>query len=646
MDGSKEYNVCAKWKNKFWCATAVGAGNKHTSWAYCLKDVCPLEGETIALSTTVPTTTISTTTITSSETTSCKTTKGTDCVFPFISDGKEYNVCAKWKKSYWCATKVGEDNVYTAWAYCDLKSCPLEGETPSLTSTQTTTTATTTIEIETSTEVPVFITDRKTLSVLDNSLHLVERNDDDAQRWIFQDMAFKNIESGNYLGMSSEGQISMVTSHERNQWSFQDGLLVHLDSGLVLTVTNSSRVSLKARLDNTIISRRTNPTSNQRSKRMNVDSIIEKIQNLQKGMAVSSAVDQVWKLATEGPVRCEELGSQLEDLSRGEIFSHFKADTECLEGVLPILTVYTEKNKIGCKLTSGDSNDKENYFSKVSHCAQEVQEKEKIFLLVHGFMPSLGDDTSGFLQTLVNMKNVLLQKYDSSNIAVVIVDWTKGSKIDLKGLAYDSLKGAASGLISSANVAGSVKGILTGAVKNLAELGPYHQAAANTRYTGAAIARVLQQIHKINTEAEYHCIGHSLGAHTCGFAGKALKKIENNLMLSRLSAMDPAGPLFLKKILLAGSSDNPKDARVDKGDAVFVDATHTDGRIYGAFTPVGHIDFYPGNAGEYGYAQPPFDWVDDIQGESHSRAISLYTATIENRYTLNRRSICNFQSND
>ena len=155
------------------------------------------------------------------------------------------------------------------------------------------------------------------------------------------------------------------------------------------------------------------------------------------------------------------------------------------------------------------------------------------------------------------------------------------------------------------------------------QLGPYHQASANTRYTGARIAKVLREIHLLNWEAKFHCIGHSLGSHSCGFAGKALKKIRPNLKFARISAMDPAGPLFLKNFLQAGSSLSPKEARLHKDDAIRVDAIHTSANLYGAFTQVGHIDFYPGNAGGYGYAQPPLNWLDDLKGGSHTRAVNL-----------------------
>ena len=57
----------------------------------------------------------------------------------------------------------------------------------------------------------------------------------------------------------------------------------------------------------------------------------------------------------------------------------------------------------------------------------------------------------------------------------------------------------------------------------------------------------------------YHCVGHSLGSHTCGFAGKSLSKL--GLRMSRISALDPAGPLFLKEALGGDISRDPLQSR-------------------------------------------------------------------------------------
>lgn len=54
---------------------------------------------------------------------------------------------------------------------------------------------------------------------------------------------------------------------------------------------------------------------------------------------------------------------------------------------------------------------------------------------------------------------------------------------------------------------------------------PYPQAVANTRLVGAMTARLVSQIIEISgvQASRIHVIGHSLGAHTCGYIGYYLR---------------------------------------------------------------------------------------------------------------------------
>lgn len=54
---------------------------------------------------------------------------------------------------------------------------------------------------------------------------------------------------------------------------------------------------------------------------------------------------------------------------------------------------------------------------------------------------------------------------------------------------------------------------------------PYTQAVANTRLVGAMTARLAAQLIEIGhlSPAKTHCIGHSLGAHTCGYLGYTMR---------------------------------------------------------------------------------------------------------------------------
>ena len=77
-----------------------------------------------------------------------------------------------------------------------------------------------------------------------------------------------------------------------------------------------------------------------------------------------------------------------------------------------------------------------------------------------------------------------------------------------------------------------------------------------------------------------HCAAHSLGAHACGFLGKHLIVDTDPAAknLDRISAMDPAGPLFTNDIPYPFNKLNIlPTARLGPHDATYVDVIHSDG---------------------------------------------------------------------
>ncbi|XP_056385906.1 inactive pancreatic lipase-related protein 1-like isoform X2 [Hyla sarda] len=113
----------------------------------------------------------------------------------------------------------------------------------------------------------------------------------------------------------------------------------------------------------------------------------------------------------------------------------------------------------------------------------------------------------------------------------------------------------------------------------------YAQASNHVRYVGRQIARFLQMLEEtFNYSAiKVHLIGHSLGAHIVGFAGKSHK------LIGRITGLDPANPYFEGTDIVV---------RLDKTDAIFVDIIHTDSKPFtslglGFRTPIGHVDVYP-----------------------------------------------------
>lgn len=68
----------------------------------------------------------------------------------------------------------------------------------------------------------------------------------------------------------------------------------------------------------------------------------------------------------------------------------------------------------------------------------------------------------------------------------------------------------------------------------------YTQATANTRLVGLELAYLIQKLqdnHGLHPE-DVHMIGHSLGAHTAGYAGEVIPNI------GRITGLDPAEPYF------------------------------------------------------------------------------------------------------
>ena len=243
--------------------------------------------------------------------------------------------------------------------------------------------------------------------------------------------------------------------------------------------------------------------------------------------------------------------------------------------------------------------------NQTEDCVRQLllhQDLAHIVIVIHGFLKSLS--SSGWM---LSLSSLLLT--DPSR-AVLLVDWGHGSG----GSPFPD---------------------------------PfyYYQAAANTRYMGVCLARLLEDIttslntltNRLDTSVKLHCVGHSLGAHICGFAGATLQTISHR-SLDRISGLDPAGPLFAIDVPYPFNwLDISPQARLNRGDARFVDVIHTDGRArfpwsvvpqYGTMTLLGHIDFFPGAGSYFGWDQPGCWRVQDVGSCSHSRAHDLFISSL------------------
>ncbi|XP_001198442.2 pancreatic lipase-related protein 2 [Strongylocentrotus purpuratus] len=184
--------------------------------------------------------------------------------------------------------------------------------------------------------------------------------------------------------------------------------------------------------------------------------------------------------------------------------------------------------------------------------------------------------------SFIKMKNTLL---DNEDVNVIMVDW-RGGSLDI-----------------------------------------YENSVQNIRVVGREIAILARKLDRLFNAplSSMHAIGHSLGAHTAGYAGSELSGF------GRITAMDPAGPYF------RGPQLHP-DCRLDRTDALFVDVIHTDGTNTSSFImgmnglglqeQIGHQDFYP-NGGKHMPGCLPLTHC------SHYRAVYYFTQSI---------STCSYQA--
>nr|XP_058920724.1 phospholipase A1 member A isoform X4 [Kogia breviceps] len=151
--------------------------------------------------------------------------------------------------------------------------------------------------------------------------------------------------------------------------------------------------------------------------------------------------------------------------------------------------------------------------------------------------------------------------------------------------------------------------------------GVYFSAVENVVKLGLEISRFLSKLLVLGvSKSSIHIIGVSLGAHVGGMVGHFYKG-----QLGQITGLDPAGPEYTRASL---------EERLDPGDALFVEAIHTDTDNLGIRIPVGHVDYYV-NGGQ----DQPGCPTSIYAGYSylicdHMRAVHLYISALENSCPL------------
>ena len=171
----------------------------------------------------------------------------------------------------------------------------------------------------------------------------------------------------------------------------------------------------------------------------------------------------------------------------------------------------------------------------------------KLVYIVHGYK---GNVEKPWLKDLTNN---LMERYKNHRIVVGIVSWEEGAK-----LLYPSPTAV-----------------------------HYPVAAVNTWPVGNVLAYVTDNLAKNVPEKKISaiCIGHSLGAHLCGFFGKMLKKLKPTIRLDKIIGLDPAGPIF-------ENAQQDPNLRLEKNDATHTEIIHTNTKRYGFTKPIGHADIF------------------------------------------------------
>lgn len=129
----------------------------------------------------------------------------------------------------------------------------------------------------------------------------------------------------------------------------------------------------------------------------------------------------------------------------------------------------------------------------------------------------------------------------------------------------------------------------------------YPRARHRVREVGEALAVFIDHLVDMGMNLEHLIlVGHSLGAHVCGFAGKSTTSGKLPIIIG----LDPALPLFSLK---------NRGHRLTYTDARYVQIIHTSGGFLGIKHPIGHADFYP----NYGCKQPGCSGITFGKTQTH-----------------------------
>jgi len=237
-------------------------------------------------------------------------------------------------------------------------------------------------------------------------------------------------------------------------------------------------------------------------------------------------------------------------------------------------------------------------FRLLSRRFEQGEDFSHLVILIHGFYSRPAVWADGLAQ-------LIIAKDDIEGIGVIVVDWEESSRW-----------------------------------RNVFEpWADYKQAVKNTRCLAELSANLLQQF---NSRPSLHCVGHSLGAHVCGFLSNKLQE-NGGKRMERITGLDPAGIDWTTR-LVGVMKVEPilplphVDTRLDASDADFVDVIHTDANFAGMMEPSGDVDFYIGRTKEkLGSSQKDCGCKDNCD---HARSFKLFTESVSHQIKADKVFHC------
>ena len=244
-------------------------------------------------------------------------------------------------------------------------------------------------------------------------------------------------------------------------------------------------------------------------------------------------------------------------------------------------------------------SDERPKFHLLTRHLEEGEDLSHLVILIHGFYsrPAVWAD---------GLARLILAKDDTKKqLGVLVIDWEESSRW-----------------------------------KNVFEpWADYKQAVKNTRCLAEVTADLLEQL---NSRPSLHCVGHSLGAHVCGFLSNKLQQ-NGGRRMERITGLDPAGIDWTTR-LVGVMRVEPMlvlphvDSRLDASDADFVDVIHTDANFAGMMEPSGDVDFYIGRTKErLGSSQKDCGCKDNCD---HARSFKLFTESVSQQIKADKVFHC------